>query len=178
MSQTLQVFNAELKQYNGKKGKFQKVVFKDAAGTYYDSFDDWIVNVPDGTAVEGEVTSREYNGKTYYSFRASRDTANAIELTAEAVQKQAAPVSPTPVKTHVAISQTDLRMLWGNCLNAASRVHAGSGDPEKTLDSVAVFYAEGLRRFFPEVAMTEPAKPTQAPPPPSDSDIDLDSIPF
>lgn len=69
-----------------KYGEKTKYSIKDSNERWYSCWDRDMAGVKQGDTIEGEVLSREYNGKTYYDFKLPRKE-DLLERRIEALEK-------------------------------------------------------------------------------------------
>jgi hypothetical protein len=187
----MKILNAKIfKEGVGKNGKAYTIVhFQDENGRQFSSFDTMLVDLVNGSDVDGDVTETSKDGKTYLNFKASGTQSNPLQLAAipvpTAVDQAVAKAPQAPTVPQDVWERKDLAMLAMNCNNAASQVYSATalkGDHmtyaielfdywNKRLNGKPTL-SENYAKVLEQVPPTPPA-PTDAP-----DEISLDSIPF
>ena len=77
----MKIYNVkEAGRGTGTSGEWVRITFQDEKGQVYSSFNEVLLDIQDGTDVDGKTTIVEKNGKQYYNFQMTK---NNSQLKAE-----------------------------------------------------------------------------------------------
>ena len=78
----------------GKGGEWVRITLQDEKGQWYSSFDEFLLDVVEGTDVDGTITITEKDGKQYYNFKATKNNTQLTATTPYPLKKTES--TPTP----------------------------------------------------------------------------------
>lgn len=118
----MKVFGAKVikEGVNSNTGKAWSLVsFTDERGRKLSSFDTLLLDLADGSEVDGAVTETQKGDQTYYNFKMSKDQPKPLQTAPIAPQK----ASSVPQDVW---DKKDLAILAMNCNNSAAQVYSGT----------------------------------------------------
>lgn len=178
----MKVFGAKVIKEGDKDGRYwQMIGFTDERGRKLTTFDSLLLDLVDGSEVEGAVTEVQKGDNTYYNFKLAKHREGQTPMQIAPVTPQKASSVPQDVW-----DRKDRAMAWMNCNNAAATLFSGTGQGDEHIKHLRKLFAEyelvingketlssSYAKVIERVPPTPPI-PTEAP----DGSIDLDSIPF
>lgn len=175
----MKVFGAKVikEGVNSNTGKAWSLVsFTDERGRKLSSFDTLLLDLADGSEVDGAVTETQKGDQTYYNFKMSKDQPKPL---------QTAPITPQKASSvpQDVWDKKDRAMAWMNCNNAAATLYSGTALHKEHMEHVARLFAEYERVINGKTTLSENyAKVIQPPTPPipteAPEEISLDDIPL
>ena len=179
----MQIFEAKvLKKGEGQYGPWTMVAFKDERGRNLTSFDEVLLEFPDGATLDGSVSETQKDDKTYFNFKLNKKTTKPpVQLGAVVPQPAAKPVA-APTTSQETWDKKDRSIAWMNCNNAAATLFSSTGLTKEHLAHLRLLYAEYNHAINGEqspTALSDKFQEVIAPPvPPAPDEIDLSDVPF
>jgi hypothetical protein len=147
----MKIFNTkEIKRGQGDYGEYVIVGFQDEDGVQYSSFDEFLLNVADGTNVDGTIKVTDKNGKKYNNFTADKKSQSNIQLASQPSAKTlpTAVEAPSSPKTDQSVwDKKDRAMARMSALKSAAEVYSAklsTGLADKDVLTVANEYFDWI----------------------------------